>query len=181
MSGLRLAGFLLLAALCPAAGAQSIDLSSLDKLAKNASEANEVSLDGNNLSTAARFLYGDDPDIKEARRIIEGIKGIWVRNFVFKNKDEYSKGDLSNVRKQLQGSGWSKVMESKSHADGDNIEVFLRSENQKTTGLSVISQEPKALTVVVILGSIDLERLGKLSGNLGIPPLQLKRRPNNDE
>lgn len=173
---------MLLAALCTAAaGAQSIDLSSLDKLAKSAREANEISLDGDNLSTASRFLYGNDPDIKEARQIIEGIKGIWVRNFTFRGKEDYSKNDLAGVRKQLQGGGWSKVMESKSESDRENIEVYLRTENQKTTGLSVISQEPKELTVVVILGSIDLERLGKLSGNLGIPNLQLKHKKKDDE
>lgn len=161
--------------------AQGIDLSSLDKFNKSAKETNEVSLDGDNLSTASRFLYGNDPDIQQAKKIIEGIKGIWVRNYSFKGKDEYGNHDLAPVRKQLQGGGWARVMESKSETDHENIEVYLRTENQKTAGLAVISEAPKDLTVVVILGSIDLERLGKLSGNLGIPNLELKHKKKDDE
>lgn len=166
------------------AAAQGINLSSLDKLAKMAREINEVSLDGDNLSTASRFLYGDDPDIKEAKKIIEGIKGIWVRNYTFKGKNTYGAGDLDPVRKQFQHDGWSKAMESRSHNDDgqENIQVFLRTENQQTSGLAVIAEQPRELTVVVITGSIDLERLGKLSGNLGIPNLdQLKHKKHGGE
>ena len=162
---------LICAALAPLARAQSIDLSGLDKLTNRASEVNTISLDGDNLRTAAQFLSGNNPDVKQARSIVEGLQGIWVRNFGFKDKEQYSRKDLNQVRDQLKTGGWSKVVESR---EKDEIsEIYLRSENQKTIGLAIISEEPKELTVVVISGAIDLERLGKLSGNLGIPPLEL--------
>ncbi len=155
----------------PMGRAQDIDLSGLDKLANRASEVNTISLDGENLKTAAQFLTGKDPDIQQARAIVEGLQGIWVRNFAFKDKDEYSSRNLAPVRNQLKGAGWSKIVESR---EKDEVsEIYLRSANQKTIGLAIIAEEPKELTVVVISGSIDLERLGKLSGNLGIPPIEL--------
>jgi hypothetical protein len=161
---------LICAALAPRARTQTIDLSALDKLANRASEVNTISLDGDNLRTAAQFLSGNNPDVKQARSIVEGLQGIWVRNFAFKDKEEYSTKDLVPVRDQLKTGGWSKVVESREK--DETSEIYLRSENQKTIGLAIISQEPKELTVVVISGSIDLERLGKLSGSLGIPPLE---------
>ncbi len=163
------------------ASGQGVDLSSLDKLTNRAKEVTTISLDGDNLRTAARFLTSDDPDVKEAKAIIEGIKGIWVRNFSFRGKEEYGEKDLAPIRRQLQGSGWSKVVVSKSNTDHENTEVYLRTENSKTAGLAVISEEPRDLTVVVIGGSIDLERLGKLSGNLGIPNIELKHKKKEDE
>jgi len=163
------------------ASAQVVDLSSLDKLTNRAKETNTISLDGDNLRTASRFLSGDDPDMKDVKTIIEGIKGIWVRNFTFKGKEEYGKNDLAPIRKQLQGGGWSKVLESKSESDHEFTEVYLRTDNQKTAGLAVICEEPKELTVAVITGSIDLERLGKLSGNLGIPNIELKHKKKDEE
>ncbi len=155
-----------------AAAGQEVDLSSLDKLANRAEESNTISLDGDNLRTASRFLTGNNPDIQQAKAIVDGLTGIWVRNFSFKGKDDYGKNDLAAVRKQLQGGGWSKVVESK--AKDEDSEIYLRVNNQKTGGLAIIAQEPKELTVVVISGSIDLEKLGKLGGSLGIPDIQIK-------
>jgi hypothetical protein len=41
-------------------------------------------------------------------------------------------------------------------------------------GLAVLSAEPKELTVVNIVGPVDLEKLAKLEGNLGIPDLGIQ-------
>ncbi len=156
-------------------GAQEIDLSSLDKLANRAKESNTISLDGDSLKTASKFLSGDDPDMQKAKAVVEGLKGIWVRNFEFKGKDDYGKGDLAPILKQLKAAGWSKIVDSRD--ENETTEIFLHNENQKTVGLAIVAQEPKSLTVVLISGSIDLDRLGKLSGTLGIPDIELKHKP----
>ena len=53
--------------------------------------------------------------------------------------------------------------------DGQNAEVFLRSENQQMTGLAILVSEPKELTVVNIVGNVDLNALSDLGGHFGIP------------
>ena len=173
---MKKAGFLLPFTLAIASlAAQEIDLSSLDKLANRAKESNTISLDGDSLKTASKFLSGSDPDIQQAKAVVEGLKGIWVRNFEFKGKEEYGKGDLAPILKQLKAGGWSKIVDSRD--ESEMTEIFLHNENQKTIGLAIVAQAPKELTVVLISGSIDLDRLGKLSGTLGIPDIELKHKP----
>jgi hypothetical protein len=38
----------------------------------------------------------------------------------------------------------------------------------------VLSAEPKELTIVNIVGPVDLQKLAKLEGNLGIPDLGIQ-------
>jgi hypothetical protein len=46
-------------------------------------------------------------------------------------------------------------------------------------GLTVLAAEPKELTVVNVIGPIDLQKMGALGalGNLGIPQLQTRPKP----
>jgi hypothetical protein len=45
--------------------------------------------------------------------------------------------------------------------------------DQQASGLALISSEPRAFTIVNIVGAIDLDRLRKLEGKVGIPKLDL--------
>ena len=45
---------------------------------------------------------------------------------------------------------------------------------QQINGLTVLSIEPKELTVVNVVGPVDLEKLASLEGNLGIPELGIR-------
>jgi hypothetical protein len=42
----------------------------------------------------------------------------------------------------------------------------------------VIGTEPKELTFVNIVGTVDLDKLSQLEGNFGVPLLELERRAN---
>ena len=46
--------------------------------------------------------------------------------------------------------------------------------NDKISGIAVIATEPTHLTIVNIVGPIDLEKLSALEGNFGIPELKIK-------
>ena len=47
-------------------------------------------------------------------------------------------------------------------------------EGEKIGGLVVLSAEPKELTVVNIVGPVDLDKLAALEGQFGIPDLDLE-------
>jgi hypothetical protein len=147
--------------------AQSVKLESLDKLADKASETVTVSLDGNLLQLASRFLSNDDPDQKQIRKLVAGLKGVYVRNFEFEKVGEYQPSDLDPIRSQLRDPKWKKIVEVRGR---DNAEVLLRQESEHViSGLAVIVAEAKELTVVYIDGPIDMDGLSKLAGNFGIP------------
>lgn len=151
---------------------QGLDLSTLDKLAAKARAANTVALDGATLKLASSFLSGDDPDEQKVKKLVANLKSIYVRNFEFKEKGDYNDADLNPIRAQLRGPGWAKIVESKND-DKEHTEIYLHTVNEKLAGIAILSAEPMELTVVAISGEINLEDLGKLRGNLGIPDIPL--------
>ena len=59
----------------------------------------------------------------------------------------------------------------RSKRENADVEVYLALDGQKVQGLALVAAGARNLTIVNIVGSIDLERLRKLEGQLGIPKL----------
>jgi hypothetical protein len=107
--------------------------------------------------------------------VLKGLKGIYVKSFEFEKEGEYSQIDVDSIMFQLNGSTWSKVLTVKSKKDGQNIGVYLNMLGDQINGLAVVSIEPKELTVVNIVGPIDLEKLSELEGQFGVPDLGIEQ------
>ena len=61
----------------------------------------------------------------------------------------------------------AKMVEAK---DGDEMaEIYMFSKGKEVGGLTIIASEKKELSVVNIVGPIDLKTLGSLGGKFGIP------------
>jgi hypothetical protein len=160
-----------LIALMPLA-AQEIKMPpSLDRLAAKASEVVDVTMDSSLLQMASKFLSDKDADEAKAKKLVAGLKGIYVKSFEFDKAGEYDMADIEAIRSQLRPPAWSRIVGVKSRKNGDNAEVYLKSENGKISGLTVISTEPKQLTIVNIVGTIDPEELSDLGGHFGIPKM----------
>jgi hypothetical protein len=150
-----------------------LQLNSLDHLAAKANETVDINIDERLILTAAKIFKEEDPDEREIKKLISGLKGIYVRSFEFDNEGEYSAADLQAIRTQLQDPAWSRIVNVTSKKEG-NIEVYLRMVNDQITGLTVLSAEIKELTVVNVVGPVDLEKLTKLEGRLGVPDLGIE-------
>ncbi len=107
------------------------------------------------------------------KKLIGNLKGIYVRSFEFANDGEYSEADVESMRSQLRAPEWSKMVTVRSKNDGD-VDVFFKMDKDKIAGLVVIAAEPKELTIVNIVGPIDLDQLSSLGGQFGIPKIDLK-------
>jgi hypothetical protein len=175
----RMAGLafvLAVVAAAPAYGQQGkIQISQLDRLSDKSVEMIDVTVDESLLQLAAKFLSDKVPDQAKAKELISNLKGIYVRRFVFENEGEYSDGDTDSIRSQLNTPGWSRIVgvRSKKRDRRINVDVFLMSEGSIIRGLAVVATEARALTVVNIVGPIDLEKLSQLEGKFGIPSLDL--------
>lgn len=152
-----------------------LEISQLDKLASRAAQTVEVSLDERLLRIAAKFLRSEDPDEAKIKELVSGLKGVYVRVFEFENPGEYLTSDLEAVRAQLQVPGWTKIVGVRSKRDGENVDVYLKYQGDNVLGLVILAAEPKELTVVNIVGPIDLEKLSQLEGQFGIPKLGLEK------
>ena len=168
-------GAILLAAATGAAWGQALDLSSLDKLEDKAKEVNSVTLDKNMLHLAAGFLPNDDKDGQAVKSLVEGLRAVYVRNFEFASKDQYSMADVEPIRKQIRGLGWSRVVESRQKNEDGSLrevdEVYINT--GAGGGLAVISAEPKELSVVYVDGVLKLEDLQKLH-HFGVPDIDVQ-------
>jgi hypothetical protein len=172
-AALILAGAMLLGAFNPPAFAQNpkLDIKNLEPLAKKASEVVDVNLDGTLLKLASKFMT--DEDDKEGLEIIKNLKGIYVKNFEFDKPGEYSQADVEAIHEQLQRPLWSRIVSAQSKKEGETTEVYLMTPSDGGTilGMAIIDAEPRELTIVNIVGPIDIEKLSSLEGKMGIPRL----------
>ncbi|HWQ54889.1 MAG TPA: DUF4252 domain-containing protein [Bryobacteraceae bacterium] len=164
---------LVLALLALGLGAQDFQIPvNIEKLAAKAVDTVDVTLDASMLQFAGTFLSDKKPEEAQARQLINGLKGIYVRSFEFEKPGEYSAADVEAIRVQLKAPLWSRIVGVRSKREGENAEVFLKRENNKVTGLAVIAADPKSLTIVNIVGAINPEDLSRLGGQFGIPRLE---------
>jgi hypothetical protein len=161
---------LLCASVSSFAQASKLELKNLEKLTDKAAEVNDVALDGALLHFASAILgKSDDPDAAQVNDVIKGLKGIYVKNFEFDGPNQYSQADVEAIRSQLTGPQWQRVMTSHTRRTGERDEIYLFKEGDKVGGVVILVAEAKELTVVNIVGMIDVDKLEKLSGHFGIP------------
>lgn len=173
---MRLATWIVAAALAPA-WAQTIKLpANLERLAAKAQESTEITLDKAMIQLSSRFLsnWGDEG---RAKRVLSGLDSIYVRSFSFDTPGEYDPADLDALRAQLKPGEWSRIVGVRSTRGGDNIDVFLKgAANGRLGGAVVISAEARELTIVHINGTLDPDQLADLGGQFHIPHLALRGR-----
>ncbi len=139
-----------------------------DKLAAKAVEKADVTLDGPLLEIATKFLSGKkDGDEAKIQQMVQGLKGIYVRHYVFDKEGQYTEADLAAIHSQLKSPDWSKIVDVQERHESSII--FL----SKVQGLVILAAEPKELTLVQIVGPIDLAMLSELGGKMGIPRMEM--------
>ena len=157
-----------------------IRIDSLERLEDRAVKVVDISLDEKLMGLATRVLKKaetDDPDARKVIAAIAGIKEIYVRSYEFDAEGVYLPADVDAIRSQVQGQGWSRLVGVRSKRAGENAEVFMLSQGDRVLGLAILVANPKELTVVNIIGAIDIDSIGELDGNLGIPRIELQREP----
>lgn len=160
-----------------------IQTSQLDALAAKASQTVDVNLDERLMRMAGGLLSGKNTDQAKAKELIIGLKGIYVRSFEFEKEGEYTQADLESIRTQLRNPAWNRIVNVKSRKDG-SLEVYLMSTENKISGLAVLATDSKEITVVNIVGPVDLEKLSQLEGHFGVPELEIEvtpKRKNQEE
>jgi len=171
-----LIGFVLLA-LALSAGAQDVKSCklpvNLEKLAAKAAEVVDVDMDSSMLQFAGNFINKKKPEEAKVQKLIAGLKGICVRSFEFDQDGQYSESDLADLRSQFRSPTWVRTVGVRSRRDGENVDVYFRTEKNTISGLAVIAAEPRELTFVHIDGVIDPAQLSELGGQFGIPAVEI--------
>ena len=155
-----------------------LQIKNLDKLSDKAAEVADVTLDGPMLKLASKFLTEEnDPEEAQVKDLIKNLKGIYIRSYEFDKEGEYTEADVEQIREQLKAPAWSRIVGVRSKRERENDEIYLMTEggSGNILGLAIISAEPKELTVVNIVGPIDIDKLSMLEGHMGIPRMELEK------
>jgi len=142
---------LLIATFTLAAFAQTIDFN-LDAVAAKAKKKAEITLDGSMLSEALKTA----PD--KVKGSVTNVSRFILRNYEFDKAGEYSDADIEAIRKQVpSSSGWSRIVSTKE--EHESVDIYVLNQAGKPGGFLLIAAEEKELTVVHVVGSIDLASL----------------------
>jgi hypothetical protein len=139
------------------------------ELSQRASNVTEVTLGKNMLAFAAKFMNDKDDDEAATRKLIDGLEGIYVRDYEFEKEGQYSMEDIDHLRKYFETSEWTPVVRERERKTGETTDVMVKLVNGESHGMFILSAEPKELSIVLILGPIRMEDLSKLKhiGGLG--------------
>jgi len=150
-----------------------IDYSHLDRLAEKAEDVVDITLDESLLRLASSFLSADK-DEAAIKNLVHGLKGIFVRSYKFNQPGGYSEQDLRVIRDQTSKPGWKRLVgiRTKRQSAAD-LEIYVMHDDRTVRGVAVLAAGPRELTVVNIVGPIDIAKLRELEGQLGIPELGL--------
>jgi Domain of unknown function (DUF4252) len=182
---LALASAVVWATLPGLAQSAKLELKNLEKLNGKAAEVNDVTLEGQLLELAWKFIEADhDPEAAQLKEVLKGLKGIYIKNFEFDEPDQYSQADVDAIRAQLASPGWTRIVESRSRRSREHDEIYVMKQGDNIAGLVVLVAETRELTVVNIVGNIDVNKLSLLEGHFGIPDEEgghPKRKHKNDD
>jgi len=174
-----IAALLVFAPVLSAQGQQDsrLQMSSLDHLAAKASQTIDVNIDQRLMLLAAKVFDDKDEDERQIKKLITGLKGVYVKSFEFETEGQYAAADIETIRTQLRGPGWTRLVNVTSKKDG-MLEVYLLFNGDAVGGMAVLHTDDKELTVVNIVGPVDVDKLAKLEGQLGIPDLGIQSPKN---
>jgi hypothetical protein len=141
------------------------------ELAARATNATEVTLGKNMLGFAAKVMNGKDKDDAATRQLIEGLDGIYGRDYEFDKEGQFSTDEIEMLRKYFETSEWTPMVHERDRKNNESTDVMVKVVNGESHGVFILDVEPRELTIVLILGPIHMEDLGKLKGMAGLGAL----------
>jgi len=133
------------------------------QLAARASNVDEITLSKNMLAAAAAlFMNGKDKDEAATSQLVERLDGIYVRDYEFAKEGQFSMEEIEQLRKYFETSEWSPIVRERDRKTGESSDIMVKLVNGKSHGLFILDVEPKEISIVLILGPVGMEELGKL-------------------
>jgi hypothetical protein len=142
---------LLMATFGVAVFGQTIDFN-LDAVAAKAKEKAEINLDGPMLEQALKMAP------EKVKGSVANVSRFTLRHYEFEKPGEFSNADVEAIRKQVSAAnGWSRLLSTKE--EHESVDIYVLTQGGKAGGLLLIAAEEKELTVIHVVGSIELASL----------------------
>lgn len=147
---------------------QELDLSFLKGLEAKAKQTTDINLGPEQIQLMMGF---SGEGSKEFLGLGKSIELVQVRSFEFDDEGMYSLEAMEALRQKLKSSDFVSIISVKERKGF--TEIAMRKGPKGMRGFVVLSAEPKQVTVVNIVGDIDMNSLSKLTGKFGIPNIQM--------
>lgn len=152
--------------------AQEVDLSIFKGLEAKARETSNIDLGPEQMSLMKGFSGLLGGDLSEATA---GLKRVKVYSLEFDKDGMYSLADAESVRTKVKSdSKWLSLISVKEKGGFTEI-MTHKGPNGEMDGFLVLAAEPRELTIVNIIGVLDLNKLAKLGGKFGIPKIEVDK------
>jgi hypothetical protein len=146
-----------------------LKLPDFNSLAGKATESVNITLNPWLLRIVAASMDDKDADSAATKKLLSAIKSVEIRNYQFATDFAYSTADIDAVRRQLAAPGWSQLMQVHDRKNGEDVDMYILLENDRTRGFALIASEPREFTIINIVGSIGVEDLPRLENYLHLP------------
>ena len=91
-----------------------------------------------------------------------------MRDYEFDKEGQYTTVDVDRLRQYFETGDWSPIVRERDKKSGEISDVMMKVVNGETRGMFILDAEPKELSIVLILGPVNMEDLHKLSGLGGL-------------
>lgn len=155
---------LMLPALC-AAQAPAPLIPSLAAMQRNAAGTVNVTLGPVALGfirLMSRFAGKDDAGSAAAQDVLRGLHTVHIHSFHFATEHAYSQLELEALRTQLTAADWHQVVQVRDRGKAEDVDIYCTLDNHTVTGLVIVAAEPRDFTLVNVVGTIDVNQIGKL-------------------
>ena len=149
----------------PASGVAALEFETLEE---KADEVVKVNLWGRSLEQAKRLMGLRKNVTASVRGFLGGLKGVYRRTYRFRGS-EASEDDVRPVHKRLSDDGWVPIIETADRQAPESLSVYSYYEDEELAGMTVVSSDPGEVTVLKIMGPVDLEALSQIGRGLGLP------------
>lgn len=159
-----------------------LELPSFPDLREQATESVDLTLGWMPLHLMGWLMNDGDPDAAQVKETLKGLKSVQIRSYQFNADYAYPQADLDRLRARLAAPGWSPLVQVRKRGDRDGqdkekVDIYVALEDKKVKGLVIIACEPRELTIVNIIGTIDLEQIAGLRRTFVPPAKRIAQLP----
>jgi len=143
-----------------------------DELEQKADQVVKVNLWGKSLEQGKKLLGLRKSMTSPVGHFLSSLKGVYRRTYRF-GKTKPEQEDVEPIYQQLADGGWVPLIETENRSSEGAVSVYSYYENEEVAGVTVVSTDPNEVTVVRIMGAIDLDMLSEIGKGLGLPVMNL--------
>jgi hypothetical protein len=147
---------------------QELDLSFLKDIEDKAKEATNITLGKEQMQLISGLSGSSGVDLKT---LAAGLEMVQVKVLEFDKEGMFRMADMETLRNKVKGADMVPVISVREK--NGFTEILMRKGPKGNRGFVILAAEPRELTIVNIVGELDLSSLGKLSGKFGIPNVSM--------